>query len=54
MKNKMYDCVEMKHRASQRIYNHLKGKSLKEKLSYWNSRYALMIKKSKELQRQSP
>jgi len=53
MKNKIYDCVEMKHRAAQRIHNNLKNMSTEEKLSYWNNRYTLMKKRVKELQQQT-
>ncbi len=53
MKNKTYNCVEMKHRAAQRIHNNLKNMSTEEKLSYWNNRYTAMIKRVKELQQHS-
>ncbi len=42
MKNKEFDCVEMKHRAAENISNRLKDFTPKERLSYWNKRYQRM------------
>jgi hypothetical protein len=42
MKNKEFDCVEMKHRAAEKISNELKHFTPKERLSYWNKRYQRM------------
>ncbi len=36
--NKTFDCVEMKRRGAERIYNLLKGMSREEKLAYWQRR----------------
>lgn len=35
MKTKTFDCVEMKREASERIYQQLKGKSVKEQIEFW-------------------
>jgi hypothetical protein len=42
MKNKEFDCVEMKHRAAEKISGKLQRYTLKERLSYWNKRYEKM------------
>jgi hypothetical protein len=42
MKNKEFDCVEMKHRAAEEIGKKLKNFSSKERLSYWNKRFQKM------------
>jgi hypothetical protein len=36
---KPFDCVEMKHNAARKIQKELKGKSIEEKLAYWNKEY---------------
>ena len=38
-KAKEFDCVEMKHRAAARIQKDLKGKSVEERIAYWNEEY---------------
>ena len=43
---KPFDCVEMKHNAARKIKKELKGKSIEEKLAYWNKEYQKQ-KKSK-------
>ncbi|MCG3198991.1 MAG: hypothetical protein HUU16_04460 [Candidatus Omnitrophica bacterium] len=35
MKTKTFDCVEMKHKAGQRIYEQLKGKTVEEQIDFW-------------------
>lgn len=42
MNKKEFDCVEMKHRAAEKIGERLKNLSPKERLSYWNNRYHKM------------
>jgi hypothetical protein len=32
---KPFDCVEMKHKAAERIRKELEGKSKEERLAYW-------------------
>lgn len=34
-KRKPFDCMAMKHKAGQRIYEQLKGKSLEEQIEFW-------------------
>ena len=45
MNKKQYDCVEMKHRAAEKIGNKLRHLSLEKRLSYWNNRYRKMKKR---------
>lgn len=35
MKIKSFDCVEMKRKAGERIYQQLHGKSVKEQIDFW-------------------
>lgn len=42
MKNKKFDCVEMKHRAAEKIAEKLKGLSRRAELSYWRASYKTM------------
>jgi hypothetical protein len=48
MKNKKFDCVEMKHRAAEKIAEKLKGLSRKAELSYWHSSYNSMKASSRK------
>jgi hypothetical protein len=34
-KHKRFDCVDMKHKASERIRKELEGKSKEERIAYW-------------------
>ena len=38
MKTKPFDCVEMKHKGGDRIYEATKGMTLAERLAYWQKR----------------
>jgi hypothetical protein len=42
MKNKEFDCVEMKHRGAEKISKKLQRFTRRELLSYWNKRYENM------------
>jgi hypothetical protein len=42
MSNKEFDCVEMKHRAAEKISKKLQRYNRRERLSYWNKRYENM------------
>ena len=42
MKNKEFDCVEMKHRAAEKIGKKLQRYTRRERLLYWNNRYENM------------
>jgi len=42
MKDKEFDCVEMKHRAAEKISKKLQRYTPQERLSYWNKRYQKM------------
>ena len=35
MKQKTFDCVEMKRKAARRIYEELKDKTVEEQIEYW-------------------
>ena len=50
-KKKDFDCVEMKHRAAAEIHEELKGKTIEERLDYWNRES--MKQKEKQLQKGS-
>ena len=38
MKSKVFDCVEMKRRGSEKVYEALKGRSRDEQIEYWRER----------------
>ena len=38
MKTKTFDCVEMKRRGAERIYEQLKGKSMEEQVAFWREK----------------
>ncbi len=38
MKTKTFDCVEMKRRAAERIYEETKDMTLAEEIAYWRQR----------------
>lgn len=38
MKVKKFDCVEMKRRGAEKIYERTKDMSIEEKLAYWKQR----------------
>jgi hypothetical protein len=35
MKNKRFDCVEMKHKGAERVYQVIAGLSKEQQLDYW-------------------
>ncbi len=35
MKNKMFDCVQMKRRGAESVHKQLEGKSFEQQLEYW-------------------
>ena len=45
MKIKKFDCVEIKHKAAERIHNKLRNRSIGERLSFWNEHYRQMRQK---------
>ena len=47
MKNKSFDCVEMKHRAAANISKELAGKDVSGQLEYWKKQYDEMKKKAR-------
>ncbi len=38
MKTKTFDCVEMKRRGAELVQKQLEGKTLAQKLEYWQKR----------------
>jgi hypothetical protein len=44
MANKTLDCVEMKRKGSQKVYEAIKGMTREEELAYWRVRDAEMRK----------
>ncbi len=41
---KTFDCVEMKRRGAERIYNQIAGMTLEEQLTFWQERTELLRK----------
>ena len=41
---KMFDCVEMKRRGAERIYNQIADMTLEEQLAFWQERTELLRK----------
>jgi hypothetical protein len=42
---KSFDCVEMKHRAAERVHKELKGKSVEQRVAYWQNEKRAMEKR---------
>lgn len=38
MRNKTFDCVEMKRKGARKVYEALKGKTRDEQVEYWRAR----------------
>ncbi|MDO8683723.1 MAG: hypothetical protein Q7N50_09610 [Armatimonadota bacterium] len=38
MKTKKFDCVEMKHRGGQKVYEAVKGMTAEQELAFWQSK----------------
>ena len=47
-RKKRFDCVDMKHRASERIRKELEGKSTDERIAYWREEAERQRKLQKE------
>ena len=45
MKNKSFDCVEMKHNAATQIGARLSACSIQEQLAYWNQKSAELMER---------
>ena len=48
MKAKTFDCVDMKRKAAERIYEETKDLSLEERQAYWREKSDLFLKKQQE------
>ncbi len=49
MKNKMFDCVQVKRRGAELVHKQLEGKSFEQQLEYWQKGTDQL----KELQKQA-
>jgi hypothetical protein len=54
MKTKTFDCVEMKRRGSQRIYEAIKDMTYEQKLAYWRDRSRQFREEQERLSAKSP
>ena len=50
MKTKTFDCVEMKRRASEQLYEILKDMSFKEQAAFWQEKKERLKEMQKDLQ----
>ncbi len=48
-KTKSFDCVEMKHKAGEKIEHSLQGKSLSQRLEFWKEQTEKLKKRKKRL-----
>ncbi len=46
---KTFDCVEMKRRGAERIYNQIASMTLREQLAFWEERTELLRKHQKTI-----
>lgn len=51
MRTKTFDCVEMKRRGAEAVRKRLEGKTLKERLEYWQKGTEELRKFQKSLKR---
>jgi len=49
--NKKFDCVEMKHRAAQKIRTRIASFSAKEELAFWREQTESLKKQQRKLAR---
>lgn len=52
MKNKTFDCIAMKRRGAEKIYDHTKDLTLEEELAYWQQRTAALRQRQQALRSQ--
>jgi hypothetical protein len=50
VKPKKFDCVEMKRRGAEAVYEKIKGMTLEEELAYWQAGTEKLRQKQKTLQ----
>lgn len=53
MKTKAFDCVEMKRAGALKVWRRLRGKTLKQRLAYWEGRTADLKARKAALSRRS-
>ena len=53
MKTKTFDCVEMKRAGALKVWKRLRGKTLKQKLEYWERRSAELKARKAALSRRA-
>lgn len=49
--SKKFDCVEMKHKAAERIQKEIEGMSLEEELNYWQKKTDALRQLQKRVKR---
>lgn len=54
MKNKKFDCVEMKKRAQEGVYAEIKGMSAVEELAYWKGQEQAFRKEPGKTKNRAP
>jgi len=54
MKTKTFDCVEMKRRAAERIYEATKDMTLEEEIEYWRQRNKEFRREQEQFAARSP
>lgn len=54
MKNKKFDCVEMKKRVQEIVYAEIKGMSEAEELAYWKRQEQAFSKKPGKTKSRAP
>ena len=48
-RTKSFDCVEMKHKAGEKIERSLQGKSLSQRLEFWKEQTEKLKKRKKKV-----
>ena len=52
MKNKTFDCIAMKRRGAEKIYDQTKDLTLEEELAYWQQRTEALRQRQQALRSQ--
>ena len=48
MKTKTFDCIEMKRKAAERIYEETKDFTLEQRIAYWQQKSDAFLRKQQE------
>lgn len=54
MKNKTFDCVEMKRRGAEYVYSLTKDMTLEEEVEFWRKRSEEFMREQEHLRAQRP